>query len=146
MRPTAHQPNDKDALPIQRIARSIRLFTRLEASSGILLLLALAAALAWANSPWGGSYFRILENPIALRLGPFGFATTFRHVVNDGLMAVFFFLVGLEIKQETVSGELAGLGRAAFPALAALGGMLVPALIYALCNSGLPSLRGWGIP
>ncbi|MBW8888188.1 MAG: Na+/H+ antiporter NhaA, partial [Fibrobacteres bacterium] len=132
--------------PIERIARSIRLFTRLEAASGILLLLALAAALAWANSPWAETYFRILEAPLSFGLGSFGIATTPHHVINDALMAVFFFVVGLEIKRETVAGELAGLRRAAFPALAALGGMLVPALIYALCNAGHASLRGWGIP
>jgi NhaA family Na+:H+ antiporter len=132
--------------PIERIARSIRLFVRLEAASGILLLLALAAALCWANSPWADTYFRILENPLAFGLGSFRFAITLHHLINDALMAVFFFVVGLEIKRETVAGELTGLRRAAFPALAALGGMLAPALIYALCNAGHASLRGWGIP
>lgn len=132
--------------PIERIARSIRLFVRLEAASGILLLLALAAALCWANSPWADTYFRILEIPLAFGLGPFRFATTIHHVINDAMMAVFFFVVGLEIKREAVAGELTGLRRAAFPALAALGGMLIPALIYSLCNAGHASLRGWGIP
>ena len=132
--------------PLERIAQSIRLFTRLEAASGILLLLALAAALGWANSPWSDAYFRILEAPLAFGSGAFAFSTTLHHIINDALMAVFFFVVGLEIKRETVAGELAGLRRAAFPALAALGGMLAPALIYALCNASHPSLRGWGIP
>lgn len=132
--------------PIERIARSIRLFTRLEAASGILLLLALAAALAWANSPGSGLYFRMLDAPLSARFGSFSVSMTLHQFVNDGLMAIFFFVVGLEIKRETVAGELAGLRRAAFPALAALGGMLVPALIYAACNAGRPSLRGWGIP
>jgi NhaA family Na+:H+ antiporter len=135
-----------EAQPIERIARSLRVFTRLEASSGILLLAAMAVALGWANSPGSEAYFRILESPLAVRIGPWGFTSSLRHAVNDGLMAVFFFVVGLEIKRELVAGELAGIRKAAFPAVAALGGMLVPALLYAACNRGQASLRGWGIP
>jgi NhaA family Na+:H+ antiporter len=132
--------------PIERIARSLRLFTKVEAASGVLLLIAMAVALAWANSPWGEAYFRILESPFSLRLGGRGYSDTLHHVINDGLMALFFLVVGLEIKRELVAGELSDARRAAFPALAALGGMLVPALFFAACNLGRDSLRGWGIP
>jgi Na+:H+ antiporter, NhaA family len=132
--------------PIERIARSLRLFTKLEASSGVLLLIAMAIALSWANSPWGAAYFHILESPFGIKLGAFGYSDSLHHVINDGLMALFFLVVGLEIKRELVAGELSDARRAAFPALAALGGMVVPALIYAACNLGRDSLRGWGIP
>lgn len=132
--------------PIERIARSFRIFTGLEASSGLVLIAALALALAWANSPWSGTYFGLLETPVAIRLGEWTLAMNAHHAVNDALMAVFFLVVGLEIKREMVAGELAGMRRAAFPAFAALGGMIVPALIYAGCNLGRPTLRGWGIP
>jgi Na+:H+ antiporter, NhaA family len=135
-----------ESRPLERIAQSIRVFMGLEAASGVLLILALAIALAWSNSPWSGAYFHLLEASIPVRLGDWSFATNASHIVNDALMAVFFLVVGLEIKREMVAGELAGMRRAAFPAIAALGGMVVPALIYALCNLGQPSLRGWGIP
>lgn len=136
----------KENGPIERIARSLRLFTKLEASSGLLLLAAMAVALAWANSPWGEAYFHILESPFAFRLGALGYSASLHHVINDGLMALFFLVVGLEIKRELVAGELSDARRAAFPALAALGGMVVPALLYAACNAGGDSSRGWGIP
>ena len=132
--------------PIECIARSLRLFTKLEASSEVLLLLAMAFALAWANSPYGDAYFHILESPFTFRLGAPGYSSSLHHLINDGLMALFFLVVGLEIKRELVAGELSDARRAAFPAIAALGGMLVPALIYAACNAGRDSLRGWGIP
>jgi NhaA family Na+:H+ antiporter len=132
--------------PIDFIARSIRRFAKLEASSGVLLLMAMALALAWANSPWGDSYFHALESEFGFRLGHWSATSSLHHAINDGLMAVFFFVVGLEIKRELVAGELASPRRAAFPAIAALGGMLVPAAIYAACNVGSPTMRGWGIP
>ncbi len=132
--------------PIDRIARSLRLFTKLEAASGVVLLLAMAFALAWANSPWGDAYFHILESPFTVGLGALGYSSSLHHLINDGLMALFFLVVGLEIKRELVAGELSDARRAAFPAIAALGGMIVPALIYAACNAGRDSLRGWGIP
>jgi NhaA family Na+:H+ antiporter len=148
MEPSSRNPSAArtEIQPIERIARSLRVFTGMEASSGIVLLLALAVALGWANSPWSGTYFGLLETPIAARLGEWSLDMNAHHAINDALMAVFFLVVGLEIKREMVAGELAGLRRAAFPALAALGGMIVPALLYAACNLGQPTLRGWGIP
>lgn len=133
-------------IPIVIVAGSFRKFLRLESSSGILLLLALAVALAWANSPWSGAYFHILETPIGFRAGGFDYSDSLHHWINDGLMTLFFLVVGLEIKREMVAGELASLKRAAFPVIAALGGMAVPALIYAALNHGGAGARGWGIP
>ena len=131
---------------IGNLARSFREFSRLESTSGILLLLALAFALGWSNSTWSESYFHLLETDLGFQIGGLKLSTTLHHAVNDGLMAVFFFVVGLEIKREMVAGELASLTRAAFPIGAALGGMVVPALIFAAFNHGLPTARGWGIP
>lgn len=131
---------------IGNLARSFREFARLESASGILLLAALAIALGWANSPWAESYFHALELEFGLQAAGFSYSATLHHWINDGLMTVFFFVVGLEIKREMVAGELASLRRAAFPIGAALGGMLVPALIFTAFNHGTPSARGWGIP
>ncbi len=132
--------------PIEMLAASFRKFLRLESSSGILLLAAMAAALAWANSPWSEAYFHILEFPVGFRMGGFAYSHSLHHWINDGLMTVFFLVVGLEIKREMVAGELAGVRRAAFPMIAALGGMLVPAGIYAAFNLGHEGAKGWGIP
>src|SRR5689334_8665369 len=111
---------------MDKLAGSFRKFLRLESSSGILLLLALGIALAWANSPWSAAYFHILELPMGIRVGRFAYVESIHHWVNDGLMTLFFFVVGLEIKRELVAGELAGVKRAAFPVIAALGGMALP--------------------
>jgi Na+:H+ antiporter, NhaA family len=136
----------KEPLPMEKFARGIRTFLHLESSSGILLLIAVAIALGWANSPWSERYFQFFEWEIGLQAGLFSYSASLHHWINDGLMAVFFFVVGLEIKREMVAGELATFRRAAFPMGAALGGMLVPALIFAVLNYGLPTARGWGIP
>ncbi|MEO6094484.1 MAG: Na+/H+ antiporter NhaA [Fibrobacteria bacterium] len=129
-----------------KVAGSFRKFLQLESSSGILLLAALAIALAWANSPWSDLYFHILELPFGIQTGTFTYSQSLHHWINDGLMTLFFFVVGLEIKREVVAGELASLKRAAFPMIAALGGMVVPALIYSGFNHGHEGARGWGIP
>jgi NhaA family Na+:H+ antiporter len=131
---------------VNRLTRPFQAFFALEASSSLLLLLATVLALAWANSPWAAGYERLLHLPLALRVGAFELALSFEHFVNDALMAVFFFVVGMEIKRELVHGELASLRRAAFPVLAAVGGMVAPAGIYAALHWGGPALRGWGIP
>ncbi len=117
-----------------------------ETSSAALLLAAAAIALTWANSPWRGIYERFFAAPLGLRVGGFTFERDLRFWINDGLMAIFFFTVGLEIKRELSGGELRTLRRAALPALAALGGMLAPAGIYLAFNAGTASSRGWGIP
>ncbi len=132
---------------IDRVLQPFAEFAHTASSGGIVLLVCTAIALAWANSPWAASYHHIWELEVALAAGPLAFRSTLHHLINDGLMAVFFFLVGLEIKREVLIGELASLRQAALPAAAALGGMVVPAAIYAALNAGSSgSAAGWGIP
>jgi len=121
-------------------------FFHSEASGSILLLLATAVALAWANSPWAGLYQRMLHVKLGVTIGTWAFSMSAAHWVNDGLMALFFFVVGLEIKRELVVGQLSTFRSALLPVAAALGGLLVPALIYARLNAGGPGEAGWGIP
>jgi NhaA family Na+:H+ antiporter len=132
---------------VNPLSAAVREFLRLEASSGILLLAAAVAAMAFANSPWSRAYEGLLAIPVELRAGSFEIAKPLLLWINDGLMAVFFFLVGLEIKREFLEGHLADRSQAVLPALAALGGMAVPGAIYAAINWGDPvALRGWAIP
>jgi NhaA family Na+:H+ antiporter len=121
-------------------------FIHQEATSGILLLGCAVAALAWANSPWGASYFTLWQTPIAFRVGDFLLEKPLLLWINEGLMALFFFVIGLEIKRELLVGALSSPRRALLPLAAAVGGMLVPALIYTVLNAGTPTVRGWGIP
>ncbi len=132
--------------PIFRaFARPVAAFFRLEAASAILLLAAAIVALAWANLA-GESYRALVHAPIAIRVGPLDAAFAVHALVNDGLMTLFFFVVGMEIKQELAVGELRSPARAALPLVAALGGMLVPAAIYLAWNAGREGGHGWGIP
>lgn len=127
------------------VTRPIERFTRIEAASGILLFAAAAIALIWANSAWASSYFGLWDSKIGIRLGQFVFERSLGWFVNDGLMAIFFFVVGLEIRREVHHGELSEWRRAALPFAAALGGMLVPALVY-LAIAGKGATRsGWGV-
>ena len=135
-----------DALPGRRLPRVVRQFLRTEAAGGIVLLVAAAAALIWANSPWSGSYRSLWATELSIRVGRFGLTEDLQHWVNDGLMAIFFFVVGLEIKRELVRGDLRDPRTAAMPAIAAAGGMVVPALLFLLLNAGAEGSRGWGIP
>ncbi|MES2644265.1 MAG: Na+/H+ antiporter NhaA [Myxococcota bacterium] len=136
--------------PAQRVVRAVAApverFLAVEASSGILLLVAAVFALLWANSPWRDAYEAIWTAPLGVSLGSLSFERDLRWWVNDGLMAIFFFVVGLEIRREIHHGELSELRRAALPLAAALGGMLLPALLYTSLNAGLPSSVGWGVP
>src|ERR671915_1276604 len=131
---------------IERVLAPFQRFTRTESSSGLVLLACTAVALVWANSPWAGSYEHLWETELTLSLGPWSTRSTLHHLINDGLMVVFFFLVGLEIKREFLAGELASRQRAALPMVGALGGMVIPASIYALINAGGPGAAGWGVP
>ncbi|HEX5072104.1 MAG TPA: Na+/H+ antiporter NhaA [Gemmatimonadaceae bacterium] len=137
---------EPDAPLVDRVLAPFRRFARTASASGIVLLAATAIALGWANSPWADSYHHLWKVTIGGTLGAASFRTTLHHAINDGLMAVFFFVVGLEIKRETIAGELASVKTAALPMIAALGGMLVPAAIYAFTNAGGPGSPGWGVP
>lgn len=132
--------------PIDRILSPFQEFIRLEASSGILLIIATIVALIWANSPWAESYVHLWETKATIGLGTFGISKDLLHWINDGLMAVFFFVVGLEIKREMMVGELSSPRRAILPIVAAIGGMAFPAGFYLLFNAGGPARAGWGIP
>ncbi len=131
---------------LARIARPLRSFLHTEAAGGIVLLAATLIALGFANSPWSGSFEKIWQTELRITVGAFELTEDLRHFVNDALMALFFFVVGLEIKREIVLGELSDRRKAALPAIAALGGMVVPAAVYALFNAGGEGSAGWGIP
>ena len=139
-------PGRAAGAPIERLLRPFREFVHLEAAGGIVLLAAAAVALVWANSPWAGAYTALWHTPVTVGVGGAVLARDLHHWINDGLMVVFFFVVGLEIKREVLVGELAAPRRAALPAAAALGGMLAPAGIYFLLNPAGPGAAGWGIP
>ncbi len=128
--------------------RPIMRFTQLEASSGSILLMAAAVALIWANAPFGETYKEFWDTHVHFEIGAFHFEESLKHIVNDALMAIFFFVVGLEIKRELVVGELRDPKKAALPAIAALGGMIVPAGIYLLfvAGQGGEAGQGWAIP
>jgi len=121
-------------------------FIHSEASGSVLLLLFTGVALAWANSPWADLYEQMLHAPLGFTLGKWSFAMSAAHWVNDGLMAIFFFVVGLEIKRELSVGQLSTFRSALLPVAAAVGGLVAPALIYAALNAGTPGERGWGVP
>ena len=129
------------------LLQALRDFMRLESAAGLLLLSAAVVALLLANSPLSGLYAQLLDTSVAVQIGALLISKPLLLWVNDGLMAIFFFLIGLEIKREIVEGELSSLGQVVLPGVGALGGMIVPAGIYALMNWGNPvALDGWAIP
>jgi Na+:H+ antiporter, NhaA family len=133
--------------PIARlVARPLAEFLHVEAAGGIVLLAATVAALVWANSPWHGSYTELWHTELGFTLGSYEYSLDLRHWVNDGLMAVFFFVVGLEIKRELVTGDLSDRRDALLPVVAAVGGAITPAAIYTIVNAGGTGADGWGIP
>jgi Na+:H+ antiporter, NhaA family len=132
--------------PPLRLPAPLREYLREEAAGGVVLMVAAALALAWANSPWRGAYAALWETRLAFQLGRFAIEADLRRWVDDGLMTLFFLVVGLEIKREVVAGELRTWRRAALPVVAAAGGMAVPAAIYAAVNAGGPGAAGWGVP
>ena len=121
-------------------------FLHTEAGGGVLLLIATLIALGWANSPWADSYTELWETNVRVGSGAWALDLDLHHWVNDGLMAIFFFLIGLEIKRELVIGELRDPRAALLPAVAALGGMVVPAALFIAVSGGGELSRGWGIP
>ena len=131
---------------MERIVRPFQDFAHKQSSGGILLIIATAVALVWANSPWGESYASLWQTKLTVGIGDVSLSKDLTHWINDGLMAVFFLVVGLEIKREVLVGELSSLRGAALPVVAAVGGAVAPALIYAAINAGTQGAAGWGIP
>ena len=133
--------------PIDRLLAPFREFTASTVSGGLLLLAAAVVALVWANSPFARAYDDLFHQPLTVGIGPYVLTEDLHFWINDGLMAVFFLLVGLEIKRELLVGELASRRRAILPVAAAAGGAILPALIFvAVVGTSGPSARGWGIP
>ncbi len=135
-----------DRFLARSVARPVNRFLHIEASSGILLVTAAVVALVWANSPWAASYRDLWATELSIDVGGHVITEDLRHWINDGLMAIFFFVLGLEIKQELTNGQLASVRNAAVPAAGALGGMLLPAVLYLAFNLGGAGVDGWGIP
>ncbi|HLF71953.1 MAG TPA: Na+/H+ antiporter NhaA [Dehalococcoidia bacterium] len=144
-RQAASRPNVRRFVP-QRVIEAAEAFVSIEAASGIVLMLTAVVAIVWANSPWDNAYFDLWHKRIAIETEIFSIDQDLRHWLNDGLMTAFFFLMGLEIKRELVHGEMSSPRRALLPAVAALGGMAAPALIYTALNAGGEGANGWGIP
>jgi NhaA family Na+:H+ antiporter len=128
------------------LLQPVHAFLAAESAGGIVLLVSAVAALVWANSPWGDTYQQFWHAKLSFNFAGGSLSMSLEHWVNDGLMVVFFLLVGLEIKRELLIGELASPRRAALPIAAAIGGMVVPALIYLAFTAGGPGARGWGVP
>jgi len=135
----------EQTIQARRLTVPLREFIAAENSSAVILLVATVAALVWANSPWSDTYERLWHTSLSVQMGEHRLSLDLRHWVNDGLMALFFFVAGLEIRREFDMGELRERRRVATPVFAALGGMIVPALLYLTLNAGEDSARGWGI-
>jgi NhaA family Na+:H+ antiporter len=139
--PAGDVPRSGRSLP-----RALQRFLDTESSGAVVLLVSTVLALAWANSPWKASYETLWHTKLNLAVGDVVRTEDLRHLVNEALMGIFFFVVGLEIKQELVAGQLQRWRTAALPVFAAVGGMVVPAAIYTAVNLGGEGSRGWGIP
>ena len=132
--------------PITRVVEPVSRFFHIESASGILLLAATVAALVLANSDTADAFLDFWKTPIGLTFGEFEFRHSLRHWINDGLMVLFFFVIGLEVKRELFLGELRELKAAVLPLAAAIGGMVMPASLYLALQWNEPGERGWGIP
>ncbi len=130
----------------ERIITPFEEFIHRQTTSGLLLMITAVIALLIANSPLAEAYTRLLHLPVGLGIGEWSIEKSLHHWVNDGLMAFFFFVVGMELKRELLVGELADLRQAALPIVAAIGGMVVPALVYLAINPQGDAVRGWGVP
>jgi NhaA family Na+:H+ antiporter len=133
-------------LPVDRLLAPFREFARTSASGGVLLMAAAVVALIWANSPFAEAYTELWATKLSIVVGDVTVSESLLHVVNDGLMAIFFLVVGLEIKREVLVGELASLRRATLPIGAAVGGAVLPAVIFLAVAGGGTAGRGWGVP
>jgi NhaA family Na+:H+ antiporter len=131
---------------VERWLRPFVRFLQIESASGVVLLVCTIVALGLANSPWAQTFADLWQTHLRVSIGPWELDESLLHWVNDGLMTIFFFVVGLEIKRELVAGELRDPRKAALPVMAALGGMVAPAAIYLSLRSGQPGVAGWGIP
>ena len=141
-RPAAQMPR----APVDRVLAPFRVFAHLEASGGIVLIAMTLLALVWANSTWSDSYFDLWTTKLTVGVGDYSLSKALILWVNDGLMAVFFFVVGLEIKRELLVGELASPRKAILPLTAATGGAAVPAALFLVLNLGGSGESGWGVP
>jgi len=140
---------ERSRLPTSRarqLFRAFQEFAQLEAAGGIVLIAATVAALVWANSPWADLYTELWHTPVQVGFGEFTLVHDLHWWINEGLMVLFFLVVGLEIKREIIVGELSSIRKATLPVFAAIGGMIIPALIYILINREGPGMRGWGVP
>lgn len=131
---------------MDRIVKPVMRFLHIEAASGVVLLFCTVVALVLANSPWAKQFLGFWKTEVGFQFGTFEFRHSLKHLINDGLMAIFFFVIGLEVKREIVFGELREMRKAALPIAAALGGMIVPAVIYLVVLGDAAGKRGWGIP
>jgi NhaA family Na+:H+ antiporter len=138
--------NNVQSRPVRRLLNPFEEFVKSESSGGVALIVAAILAFAWANSPWAPGYLVLKETYVGIGLGGWGLEKPLLLWVNDGLMVLFFFLVGLEIKREVLIGELSSPRDALLAVAAALGGMLVPAALYAAVNWGGEGIDGWGVP
>lgn len=139
-------PESRSTLPIDRLMEPFDTFFKMEAAGGLVLMFCTIAALVWANSPWADTYHALWQTPLTVGIGSWSLSKAAILWINDGLMAVFFFLVGLEIKREILVGGLCSPKQTIMPVAAAVGGMVVPAAIFLAFNNGLDSVSGWGIP
>ncbi|MFA7355239.1 MAG: Na+/H+ antiporter NhaA [Sulfurimonadaceae bacterium] len=130
----------------KRIATPFEEFIHAQTTTGLVLMFMTVVALILANSPFAETYLHLFHTKISIFIGEFGLSMTIHHWINDGLMAIFFFIIGLEIKREITVGELSSIKVAALPILAAIGGMVLPALVYMGINAGTEGANGWGIP
>ena len=143
---TVRSPWSRKGIVARRVVKPLQAFLQQEVASGLLVLGAAAAAVIWANSPWRDSYRDLWATEVGIHLGGLRLELDLQHWVNDGLMSLFFLVVGLEIKRELTTGELRDRRAATVPVVAALGGMLLPAAIYLAINAGGDGVVGWGIP
>ena len=138
--------NEQMSIIGDSLIRPVLRFFKTQNTGSKLLLATTITALFLANSPWAEHYFQIWSVPISIAVGDMSLSGSLQHWINDGLMVIFFLVIGLEIKREVLVGELAGWQKASLPLIAAIGGMLIPAFIYYIVNAGGPGTHGWGIP